>query len=59
MMKKLIVAPLAVSLLVYPSMAAAPQFQTNAPIAYMEDLSSGAVLFQRDAERRMPPASMS
>ena len=58
MMKKLIVAPLAVSLLVYPSMAAAPQFQTTAPIAYMEDLSSGAVLFQRDAERRMPPASM-
>jgi D-alanyl-D-alanine carboxypeptidase (penicillin-binding protein 5/6) len=58
MMKKLIVAPLAASLLVYPSMAAAPQFQTTAPIAYIEDLSSGAVLFQRDAERRMPPASM-
>ncbi|WP_375420680.1 D-alanyl-D-alanine carboxypeptidase family protein [uncultured Sphingomonas sp.] len=57
-MKKLIVAPLAASLLVYPSMAAAPQFQTTAPIAYIEDLSSGAVLFQRDAERRMPPASM-
>ena len=31
---------------------------TAAPIAYMIDLSSGAVLFQRDADRRMPPASM-
>jgi D-alanyl-D-alanine carboxypeptidase (penicillin-binding protein 5/6) len=58
MMKKLIVAPLAASLLCYPSIAAAPQFQTSAPIAYIEDLSSGAVLFQRDADRRMPPASM-
>lgn len=57
-MKKLIVAPLAVIALAVPSIAAAPQFQTAAPIAYMEDLSSGAVLFQRDAERRMPPASM-
>lgn len=42
----------------YPSAAAAPQFQTNAPVAFMEDLSSGAVLFARDADRRMPPASM-
>ena len=57
-MKKLIVAPLTAALLVHPSMAAAPQFQTSAPVAYIEDLSSGAVLFQRDANRRMPPASM-
>ena len=44
----------------YPSTAAAPapQFQTEAPVAYMTDLSSGAVLFERDADRRMPPASM-
>ena len=41
-----------------PSMAAAPTFDTPAPIAYMEDLSSGAILFQRDADRRIPPASM-
>ena len=41
-----------------PSLAAAPSFDGSAPIAYMEDLSSGAVLFQRDADRRMPPASM-
>ena len=44
--------------LVTPALAAAPAFDGTAPIAYMEDLSSGAVLFQRDADRRMPPASM-
>lgn len=44
----------------YPSIAAAPapQFQTEAPVGYLKDLSSGAVLFARDADRRMPPASM-
>jgi len=36
----------------------APQFDTPAPVAFMEDLSSGAVLFAKDADRRMPPASM-
>ena len=38
--------------------AAAPPFATPAPIAYLIDLSSGAVLFARDADKRMPPASM-
>lgn len=42
----------------YPSAASAPQFDTPAPVAFMEDLSSGAVLYQKDADRRMPPASM-
>jgi D-alanyl-D-alanine carboxypeptidase (penicillin-binding protein 5/6) len=36
----------------------APQFDTPAPVAFMEDMSSGAVLFAKDADRRMPPASM-
>jgi len=36
----------------------APPFETPAPIAYMEDLSSGAILFAKDADRRIPPASM-
>ena len=56
--RRITVAPLAMIALATPSIAAAPQFQTSAPIAYMEDLSSGAVLFARDADRRMPPASM-
>jgi len=38
--------------------ASAPPFSTPAPVAYMEDLSSGAVLFAKDPDRRMPPASM-
>ena len=41
-----------------PATAAAPPFETAAPVAYMVDLSSGAVLYQKDADRRIPPASM-
>ena len=38
--------------------AAAPPYETPAPIAYLVDLSSGAVLYAKDADKRMPPASM-
>jgi len=38
--------------------AAAPPFDTPAPIAYLVDLSSGAELLAKDADRKMPPASM-
>jgi len=41
-----------------PAIAAAPPFETTAPVAYMIDLSSGAVLYAKDSDRRMPPASM-
>ncbi|HWT12160.1 MAG TPA: D-alanyl-D-alanine carboxypeptidase family protein [Allosphingosinicella sp.] len=41
-----------------PATAAAPPFETPAPIAYMVDLSSGAVLYAKDENRRIPPASM-
>lgn len=41
-----------------PVTAAAPPFETAAPVAYMVDLSSGAVLYSKDADRRIPPASM-
>ncbi|WP_375395288.1 D-alanyl-D-alanine carboxypeptidase family protein [uncultured Sphingomonas sp.] len=50
--------PVALVALAMPSVAAAPQFETPAPIAFMKDLSSGAVLFARDADKRMPPASL-
>jgi len=56
--KTLVMAPVMTALLACPSTAAAPQFQTAAPVAYLEDLSTGAVLFARDPDRRMPPASM-
>lgn len=41
-----------------PATAAAPPFETGAPVAFMLDLSSGAVLYAKDADRRIPPASM-
>ena len=56
-MKKLALA-LVLAAVAIPSQAAAPPFDTPAPIAFMQDLSTGAVLFQRDPDRRMPPASM-
>lgn len=55
-MKRL--APLLIIALATPTSAAAPPFDTPAPVAYMVDLSSGAVLYAKDADRRMPPASM-
>ncbi len=51
----LLLAAMAVAV---PARAGAPRFETPAPIAFMQDLSSGAVLFARDADRRIPPASM-
>src|SRR5580765_3811860 len=47
-----------VSLLTVPAGAAAPPFETPASVAYMIDVSSGAVLYAKDADRRIPPASM-
>ncbi len=41
-----------------PAGAKAPPFETAAPVAYMVDLSSGAVLYAKDPDRRIPPASM-
>ena len=55
--KSLIVAAFGLALSL-PAGAAAPPFETAAPVAYMVDLSSGAVLFEKDADRRIPPASM-
>jgi D-alanyl-D-alanine carboxypeptidase (penicillin-binding protein 5/6) len=47
-----------VALIAMPAGAAAPPFETPAAVAYMVDLSSGAVLYAKDADRRIPPASM-
>lgn len=37
---------------------AVPKYETDAPIAYMTDLSSGAILFEKNADKQIPPASM-
>ena len=57
-MKPLILGSLSLIALATPSIAAAPPFDTPAPIAYMIDLSSEAELYAKDADRRIPPASM-
>ncbi|PZN95692.1 MAG: D-alanyl-D-alanine carboxypeptidase [Alphaproteobacteria bacterium] len=43
---------------VSPAAAQAPTFNTPAAYAYMKDLSNGAVLYAKDADTPMPPASM-
>ncbi len=55
---KLMLALGAVAAVSVPVVAAAPPFETTAPVAYMLDLSSGAELYAKDADRRIPPASM-
>jgi D-alanyl-D-alanine carboxypeptidase (penicillin-binding protein 5/6) len=49
---------IAVALLSTSALAAnAPPYDSAAPVAYMIDLSSGKVLYDRDSEREIPPAS--
>jgi D-alanyl-D-alanine carboxypeptidase (penicillin-binding protein 5/6) len=57
-MKKLLATAALATVMAWPATAAAPDFQTPAPIAYLVDMSSGAVLYSKDPDRRMPPASM-
>src|SRR5688572_18790068 len=58
MKPKALVIGLFATALSLPVSAAAPPFETAAPVAFMKDLSSGAILYAKDADRRMPPASM-
>src|SRR5689334_117193 len=58
-MPRIILLAAAGSLLVTTAApAAAPQFDTPAKYAFLIDLSSGAVLYNKNADVRMPPASM-
>ena len=58
MKRNALVTGLFTTALALPASAAAPPFDTAAPVAFMKDLSSGAILYSKDADRRMPPASM-
>ncbi|MCM8556773.1 D-alanyl-D-alanine carboxypeptidase family protein [Sphingomicrobium sediminis] len=50
---------LPLAFLAIPAVAlASPEFEGEAPIAYLIDLQSGTVLFEKDADRQIPPASM-
>jgi D-alanyl-D-alanine carboxypeptidase (penicillin-binding protein 5/6) len=57
-MKKAFAAALIVIIAAQPLSAGAPPYTSAAPIAYMKDLSSGAVLYDKAGEQRIPPASM-
>lgn len=57
-MKTPLLAAIAFALAAAPVTAAAPPYNSEAPIAFMQDLSSGAVLYSREADKRIPPASM-
>ena len=58
MKRKALLFGLFTTALTLPATAAAPPFDTPAPVAFMKDLSSGAVLYAKDPDRRIPPASM-
>lgn len=58
MSRKIPLATAASVLLASAAPAAAPQFDTEAKTAYLLDLSSGATLYEKNADMRMPPASM-
>lgn len=58
MIRKTLFFGLLVTAIGLPASAAAPPFETPAPVAFLKDLSSGAILYARDPDRRIPPASM-
>ena len=59
MTRQILLATAAASLLfASASPAAAPQFDTPAKVAYLVDLNSGAVLYSKNADAHMPPASL-
>ncbi|WP_310468307.1 D-alanyl-D-alanine carboxypeptidase family protein [Sphingomonas sp.] len=58
MTRALLLAATAAVTLTTAAPAKAPLFETPAPIAYLYDLSAGAELFAKNADQRIPPASM-
>lgn len=52
------VLALGLSIALSAGLAQLPEYDGPAPVAFMYDMSSGAVLFARDADRPIPPASM-
>ena len=58
MLRPAVLLSAAAALLTSAAIAKAPPFDTPAPVAYLVDLSSGAVLLSKDPDRQIPPASM-
>ena len=58
MFKPALLTTAAAMLLATTASATAPQFDTPAKVAYLVDISSGATLYAKNSDIRMPPASM-
>ena len=58
MSRPVLLATAASLLLASTAFAAAPPFETPAKTAFLIDLSSGAILYAKEPDMRMPPASM-
>ena len=58
MSRTILLATAASVLLASAAPAAAPQFDTPAKVAYLFDVNSGAVLYAKNPDVHMPPASM-
>src|SRR5215210_1200728 len=58
MIRSILLATATVPVLATGAPAKAPQYDTPARSAFLIDLSSGAVLLDKNADQRMPPASM-
>jgi D-alanyl-D-alanine carboxypeptidase (penicillin-binding protein 5/6) len=52
------IASVATLALAQASIAAAPPFDTTAPVAFMQDMNSGAILYSKQPDFQMPPASL-
>jgi serine-type D-Ala-D-Ala carboxypeptidase (penicillin-binding protein 5/6) len=57
-MNNRLVTAIILTALVSSSALAKPNYESSAPIAYMVDLSSGAILFDKQSNTQIPPASM-
>ncbi|HEX3421999.1 MAG TPA: D-alanyl-D-alanine carboxypeptidase family protein [Sphingomicrobium sp.] len=57
-MQRTLLFATAASVLLATAAPAAPQFDTPAKVAYLYDLNSGAVLYAKNPDAHMPPASM-
>ncbi len=53
-----VVAAVVASLLAAPVLAQTPSYTTAAPIAFLKDMQTGRILLAKDADKRIPPASM-
>lgn len=57
-MRLAVAVAVVVAALASPVFAQAPAYDSAAPIAFMKDIQSGRILFAKQADKRIPPASM-